>query len=192
LEKRDLPVLEIGSAAEWETWLAENHAASDGVWLRLAKRASGAPGPTYEQALDGALCYGWIDGLMNPLDQSYWLQRFTPRRRRSRWSERNCARALRLIAEGRMQAAGLRQVEAAKADGRWDAAYPSAATATVPEDLQRALDADDAARAFFETLNRRNRFVILVQIHDAKRPATRAQRIARFVAMLSGGEKPLP
>jgi uncharacterized protein YdeI (YjbR/CyaY-like superfamily) len=165
---------------------------SNGIFLKIGKRGLGEPSLTYDEALDVALCYGWIDGRKDAFDDKHWLQRFTPRRRASKWSERNRSKALDLIARGRMQPAGHREVEAARADGRWDAAYPSASTATVPDDLQRALEADPAARAFFEALDRLNRYAILYRIHDARRPETRAQRIAGFVAMLAEGRKPLP
>jgi uncharacterized protein YdeI (YjbR/CyaY-like superfamily) len=140
-------------------------------------------------AIDGALCFGWIDGQIAPVDERFWLTRFTPRGARSRWSQRNRDRASALIAAGRMRPAGLAEVERAKADGRWDAAYPGQASATVPDDLAKALAANPAAAAFFETLDGANRYAILYRLHEAKRPATRAARLERFVEMLARHEK---
>jgi uncharacterized protein YdeI (YjbR/CyaY-like superfamily) len=156
------------------------------VWLELAKK--GAEGIAYPEALDVALCYGWIDGQKRPLDETHWLQRFTPRRARSRWSKINCAKAEALIASGRMRAPGLREIEQAKSDGRWESAYASPKNATVPEDLQRALDEHPRAAAFFETLDRTNRYAVLYRVHEAKKPETRAKRIAKFVEMLNAHE----
>ncbi len=153
----------------------------------MAKKASGIPSVTHAEALDVALCYGWIDGQRNSFDDRWFLQRFTPRRARSNWSKVNCAKVERLIEEGRMQAAGLAEVERARADGRWDAAYDAPSTATVPDDLQRALDDNPAAAACFATLNSQNRYAILYRIQDAKKPETRARRIEKFVAMLNEG-----
>jgi uncharacterized protein YdeI (YjbR/CyaY-like superfamily) len=184
-----LPVLGPGSAAEWDAWLAEHHADSAGLWLKIRRKDSGAPGVSYPDALAVALCHGWIDGQKGRLDDDFWLQRFTPRRARSKWSRINTEQATALIEAGRMKPAGMREVERARADGRWAAAYESASTAAVPEDLARALDANDAARAFFATLDRTNRYAILYRIADAKRPETRARRIATFVTMLSEGKK---
>jgi uncharacterized protein YdeI (YjbR/CyaY-like superfamily) len=191
-ENQDLPMLGFASSADWEAWLAENHSTSPGLWLKIGKRGATEPSVTYDEALDVALCYGWIDGQKATFDDEYWLQRFTPRRPGSKWSQRNRSKATDLIAQGRMQPAGLREVEAAKADGRWDAAYASPSTATVPDDLQRALETNPAARAFFETLDRQNRYAILYRIQDAKKPETRAQRITTFVAMLAEGKKLYP
>jgi uncharacterized protein YdeI (YjbR/CyaY-like superfamily) len=188
----DVPVVAFTSREEWDAWLAEGHASSNGVWLKIAKKASGIESVTHPEALEIALCYGWIDGQRRKLDDVYFLQRFTPRRRRSNWSKINRGKAEELIAAGRMQPAGLREIEAAKADGRWEAAYDSPSAVTVPEDLLHALERDGAAREFFETLDRTNRYAILYQIHDAKRPETRARRIEKFVAMLERGEKPYP
>jgi uncharacterized protein YdeI (YjbR/CyaY-like superfamily) len=188
----DVPVVAFASHEDWDAWLAEGHASSNGVWLKIAKKASGIESVTHPEALEIALCYGWIDGQRRKLDDVYFLQRFTPRRRRSNWSKINRGKAEELIAAGRMQPAGLREIEAAKADGRWEAAYDSPSAVTVPEDLLHALERDGAAREFFETLDRTNRYAILYQIHDAKRPETRARRIEKFVAMLERGEKPYP
>jgi uncharacterized protein YdeI (YjbR/CyaY-like superfamily) len=181
----DLPVLAFGSLQSWRDWLAGHHQTSSGLWLKIAKKGSATPTVSYAEAIDGALCYGWIDGQKGKLDDEYWLQRFTPRKPRSRWSKINREKAERLVAEGRMQPAGLREVEAARADGRWDAAYEGQATATVPPDLARELDLNPVAKEFFATLNSVNRYAILYRIQDAKRPQTRADRIAKYVAMLN-------
>jgi len=178
-------VLAFGSLQSWRDWLAGHHQTSSGLWLKIAKKGSATPTVSYAEAIDGALCYGWIDGQKGKLDDEYWLQRFTPRKPRSRWSKINREKAERLIAEGRMQPAGLREVEAARADGRWDAAYEGQATATVPPDLARELDLNPVAKEFFGTLNSVNRYAILYRIQDAKRPQTRADRIAKYVAMLN-------
>src|SRR5579862_2288381 len=159
--RTEQPVMAFGSVAEWEEWLAEKHCSSDGVWIKFARKESGLDSVTHAEALEAALSYGWIDGQAKAFDGQRWVQRFTPRRRGSKWSKINCAKAEELIAHGKMQAAGLREVEAAKADGRWAAAYAGQRAATVPEDLQQALDANPAARAFFATLNSQNRYAIL-------------------------------
>jgi uncharacterized protein YdeI (YjbR/CyaY-like superfamily) len=182
--KDDLPVIAFESSEAWEAWLA-HHQDEPGVWLKIAKKASGIPTVTHPEALDVALCFGWIDGQRLPLDADWFLQRFTPRRARSKWSKINRERVAALVAGGRMQPRGLAEVERAKADGRWDAAYDAPSQATVPDDLQRALDANPAARDFFATLRGANRYAILYRIQDAKRPETRARRIESFVAMLA-------
>lgn len=184
----ELPVVSFVSVAAWEEWLTANHAGSDGVWLKIAKKDAAEPTVTYPEALDVALCYGWIDGQKNGLDDVHWLQRFTPRRARSRWSRINRDKAAALIVSGRMRPAGLREVEAAKADGRWDAAYAGQRTVDVPPDLAAALAANSEAEAFFGKLSSANRYAILYRVHDAKRPQTRAERIAKFVAMLAAHE----
>jgi len=181
----DFPVLAFGSPQSWRDWLAEHHQNSPGLWLKIAKKSAATPTVSYAEAIDGALCYGWIDGQKGKLDDEYWLQRFTPRKARSRWSKINREKAERLIAEGRMHAAGLHEVEAARADGRWDAAYAGQATATVPPDLARELDLNPVAKEFFATLSSVNRYAILYRIQDAKRPQTRADRIAKYIAMLN-------
>jgi uncharacterized protein YdeI (YjbR/CyaY-like superfamily) len=188
----DAPVESFASQAAWELWLARNHENQDGVWLKFAKKGTGIPTVTYSEALEVALAYGWIDGQSKGLDGSFFLQRFTPRRARSKWSKINRAAAEKMIAAGEMKPSGLREVERAKADGRWDAAYDSPSTATVPEDLQRELDASPRVAEAFAALNGSNRYAILYGIQDAKKPATRARRIAKFVAMLEAGEKPHP
>ena len=159
------------------------------MWIKVAKKASGIESVTTAEALDVALCFGWIDSRREALDEQYFLQRYTPRQPRGRWSRINREKVERLTAEGRMRASGLAEVERAKADGRWDAAYDGQRAATVPDDLQRELDARPAAKAFFETLNSQNRYAILYRLDDAKRPETRARRLAKFVAMLEAGEK---
>jgi uncharacterized protein YdeI (YjbR/CyaY-like superfamily) len=188
----DLPIVGFGDPGAWESWLAEQHALSPGVWLKIAKKGSGAPGVSYPEALEVALCYGWIDGQKGTLDDEYWLQRFTRRRPGGRWSKINTDKAAELIEAGRMQPAGMREVERAREDGRWDAAYAGQRTAGVPEDLERELAGNDAARAFFATLSSVNRYAILHRIGDAKRPETRAKRIAKYVAMLADHETIYP
>jgi uncharacterized protein YdeI (YjbR/CyaY-like superfamily) len=188
-ESRDLAVHSFASRADWAAWLERAHASSPGVWLAIARKDSGGRSVSYAEALDVALCYGWIDGRKDRLDDRTWLQRFTPRRARSRWSKRNRGRAEALIESGAMAPAGLREVDRARADGRWEAAYDSHSTATVPADLQAALDQDGAAREFFATLDRNNRYAILYRIQEARRPETRDRRIAKFVAMLAEGRK---
>jgi uncharacterized protein YdeI (YjbR/CyaY-like superfamily) len=186
--KPEQPTLAFASPAAFETWLAEHHTESDGIWLKFAKKASGIESVVYAEALEVALCYGWIDGQSKSLDADWYLQRFTPRRRRSPWSKINREKVAALIAAGRMQPAGHAEIERAKADGRWDAAYDSASKIAVPDDLQAALDVNPAARDFFVTLNGSNRYAILYRIQDAKRPETRTRRIEKFVAMLANGE----
>ena len=181
-------MLAFESDAHWEAWLQEHHATSDGVWVKIAKKGSGIPTVAYPEVLDTALCFGWIDGQRKALDDRYFLQRFTPRRARSRWSQINRDKVAALTKAGRMRPAGLAEVERAKADGRWDAAYAGVRTMEVPDDLQRELDARPDAAAFFATLNSQNRYSILYRLHDAKRPETRARRLAKFVAMLEAGE----
>ena len=188
----DDPVLAFESRAAWEEWLAREHGSQNGVWVKMAKKATGIPTVTYAEALDVALCYGWIDGQRKKFDDQWFIQRFTPRRVRSNWSKINRDKVERLIADGKMQPAGLREIERAKEDGRWDAAYDSPSAATVPDDLQQALDANPGAAAFFATLNSQNRFAILYRVQDAKRRETRARRIETFVAMLAEGKKVYP
>ncbi|MGD1050117.1 MAG: YdeI/OmpD-associated family protein [Solirubrobacteraceae bacterium] len=184
-----LPTLQLGSRAEWERWLERWHDSAPGVWLALAKRGSIHTTLTYAEALDGALCFGWIDGQKAALDEHLWLQRFTPRSARSRWSRINRDRAQELERSGRMRPAGAAQLERARADGRWDAAYAGQRSAEVPDDLRVALLADPRALEFFDGLDSANRYAILYRIEEAKRPATRAQRIARYVSMLAAGER---
>lgn len=189
----DLPELIVRDAAAWRTWLAEHHADPVGVWLVLAKKGTEKPTSlTYDQALEEALCHGWIDGQAGRRDDATYRQRFTPRRRRSAWSKRNTGIAERLIAEDRMRPAGHAEVERAKADGRWEAAYAGPASMEVPADLAEALAAEPKAQAMFEGLNSQNRYAILYRIATAKRADTRARKIEQFVAMLSRGETVRP
>jgi uncharacterized protein YdeI (YjbR/CyaY-like superfamily) len=188
MPRDDFPVIGFEDGAGWESWLAEHHATAAGAWLKIAKKGAGQRTVSYAEALDVALCYGWIDGQKGGLDEEFWLQRFTPRKPRSRWSQINTEKAAALVETGRMRPAGLREVEAARADGRWDAAYAGQAAITVPDDLARELARNEAARAFFETISSVNRYAILYRIGDAKRPETRARRIAAYVAMLAEGQ----
>lgn len=176
------------SARAFETWLKKHHASSDGLWLQIAKRGADEPSVTYAEAVEIALCWGWIDGQKKGLDDQHFLQRFTPRRARSVWSKVNVEKVAALIAAGRMQAPGLAQVDAAKADGRWARAYDGARTSVVPDDLQAALDAQPPAKAFFATLNASNRYAVLWRIQTAVKPETRARRIEQLVDMLARGE----
>lgn len=189
---QDLEIVAFESPEAFQAWLGENHAASPGIWLKLRKKGPGIVALDYAQALDVALCHGWIDGQKGRFDDEWWLQRFTPRKPRSRWSQVNRDKAVALIEQGRMCPAGQAEVDRAKADGRWEAAYAGARTATVPDDLAAALTADPAAAEFFETLDRQNRYAILYRVQDAKKPETRARRIEKYVAMLAKGEKPHP
>jgi uncharacterized protein YdeI (YjbR/CyaY-like superfamily) len=182
----------FASRAEWDAWLAAEHEKSSGVWLKLAKKGSGIESVSQAEAVEAALCYGWIDGQAQSIDENYWLQRFTPRTARSKWSKRNRARAIQLIERGEMKPAGLREVERAKSDGRWDAAYDAPSTATVPDDLRVELERNPEAHEFFASLDSRNRYAILHRIQDAKRPETRARRIAKYVEMLNERQKLYP
>lgn len=186
------PILTFTSQAEWESWLERNGSAVSGAWLRLAKKSADRQTVSYAQAVESALCHGWIDGQKQAESEHYWLQRFTPRTAKSIWSRINKAKAEALIAAGRMQPAGLLAIERAKQDGRWDAAYSSASTSTIPDDLQQALDANRKAKAFFATLNSQNRYAILFRIQNVKKAETRAKKIARFIEMLNNGEKLYP
>jgi uncharacterized protein YdeI (YjbR/CyaY-like superfamily) len=183
--KDDLPILQFDDQAAWADWLERHHADAGGAWLKLAKKGRGVTTVTYGEALEEALCYGWIDGQVARHDESFYLQRFTPRRPRSKWSANNRDKVELLIAEGRMKPSGLKAIESAKADGRWDAAYPAQSAATVPDDLQQALDEHPEAKAFFETLSSQNRYSFLLRLHNVKRPETRAKRIATYIEMLS-------
>ncbi len=187
--KKDLPVIHFESPREWEAWLDENHATSKGLWIKLAKKDSGIASVSYQEALDAALCFGWIDGQKGAFDDRFWLQRFTPRGPKSKWSQINREKANQLAAQGKMKASGLAEVEAAKRDGRWDEAYAGQRTITVPDDLQKKLDENPKAREFFANLDSANRYAILYRIHEAKKPETRSQRIDKFVTMLNEGKK---
>ncbi|MDH7974333.1 YdeI/OmpD-associated family protein [Sphingomonas sp. AR_OL41] len=184
-----LPIRAFADLAAWEAWLAAEPRSSSGVWLKLAKASAGVPSVSKAEAIDGALCHGWIDGQLNPYDDDWWLIRFTPRKNRSKWSEKNRSRAIELVAAGRVAVAGHAEIDAAKADGRWDAAYPPQSSVTVPEDLAAALDAEPGARGFFDQLDSANRYAILYRVHEAKKPATRAARIAKFTGMCARGER---
>jgi len=183
-----LPILPFRDAAALENWLEAQAPDHKGIWLKLAKKESGVPSVTQREAVDAGLCFGWIDGLINKYDDRFYLLRFTPRRPKSKWSQINVARAEALIAEGRVRPQGLGEIEAARADGRWDAAYPPASRITVPDDLQAALDASPQAAAFFATLKGPNRYAILYRLHDVRDPKRRAQAIARWIDKLSRGE----
>ena len=182
-------MLSFESIDAWDAWLAAHHGDSPGLWLKIAKKRSAGRSISYSEALDVALCHGWIDGQKGRHDDDYWLQRFTPRKPGSNWSKINTERASALIAAGRMRPAGLQEVEQAQADGRWEQAYQSQSRMTVPEDLARALAANPRASAFFATLDSANRYAVLYRIGTAKRPETRAKRIGNFVAMLSEHKK---
>jgi uncharacterized protein YdeI (YjbR/CyaY-like superfamily) len=188
-ERRGLPVIPFADAHAWELWLDEHHESAPGVWLKLARKDAQIASITYAQAVELALCFGWIDGQKGAYDERWWLQRFTPRGTRSRWSRINREKAHELEHAGRLRPAGLREVQRARADGRWEAAYESQSRATIPDDLRLELDRDPAARAFFESLESHNRYAILYRLQDAKRPETRARRLQQFMEMLRAGEK---
>jgi uncharacterized protein YdeI (YjbR/CyaY-like superfamily) len=183
----ELPIVMAEDREAWQRWLEANHASDSGVWLKFAKKSSPRPTVSYAEALEEALCFGWIDGQVRRYDEHFYLQRFTLRRPRSKWSQANRENATRLIAEGRMRPSGLAQIEAAKTDGRWEAAYPAQSQATVPDDFQRALDEHPAARAFFETLTGSARYAFLYRLHQVTTPAARARRIAGYLERLSAG-----
>jgi uncharacterized protein YdeI (YjbR/CyaY-like superfamily) len=188
----DEEIIEFLSAAAFEGWLAGHHSSSPGLWLKIGKKVRGVDSFDYAAALDVALCYGWIDGRKDTFDDTCWLQRFTPRASRSRWSKINREKATALIEQGRMKPPGMAEVERAKADGRWDAAYAGSRTATVPDDLAKALEANPAAAEFFKTLDSRNRYSILYRVQDARKPETRARRIEKFIGMLADHQKIYP
>lgn len=187
-DKGGLPIIAFADLAAWEAWLDRQPHSAPGLWLKLAKAGNTDSTLTKAQAIDGALCHGWIDGQIDKYDDAWFLTRFTPRSSRSKWSEKNRSRAEQLIASRRVSAAGLAAIASAKADGRWDVAYAPASTAVEPDDLRAALDANAKARAFFDTLTGANRYAILYRVRDAKKPATRAARIAKFVTMCAAGE----
>ena len=182
--RRDLPVIAFKSQLASDTWLTSQPAQSKGLWLKLAKKSSGIASVSRPEAIDTALCHGWIDGPLDSFDDDHWLIRFTPRQSTSKWSEKNRARALQLVEMGRMQPAGLNEIDRAKKDGRWNAAYAPQSTAQVPDDLRAALAKNKKAKSFFETLDSTNRYAILHRIHDAKKPETRMARIEKYVTML--------
>ncbi len=188
----ELPIHHFQRQLDWSAWLNEHHAASPGVWLQLTKKGAGTPSVTYEEAIEIALCFGWIDGQKRTHSEQFWLQKFTRRSNKSVWSKINKDKALALIKTGKMKPAGLQEIERAKADGRWEAAYDSASTATVPSDFQSALDSNVLAKEFFGTLDSRNRYAVLFRIQTAKKAETRAKKIAQFVQMLERHEKVHP
>lgn len=187
-QRGGLPVLTFGDSESFEEWLGLQPTDIAGAWIKLRKKSASPAGLTKAEAIDAALCHGWIDGQLDKYDDDYWLVRFTPRKARSKWSQVNKRRATELLAQGRMRASGVAQIEAAKADGRWASAYAPASSATVPADLQDALDANPVAANFFATLKGANRYAILYRIGSVKRPETRARKIAEYVAMLERGE----
>ncbi len=187
-QSEELPVKLFKTPAAWEKWLAA-HAGSRGVWLQFAKKGQGVATVTYAEALDVALCHGWIDSQLKTLDAQYYLQKFTPRKPKSLWSKINVEKVENLIAAGRMQAGGLREVEAAKAEGRWQAAYDSASNMQVPDELAAALAGNKKAKAFFETLDKTNRYAVCWRVQTAKKPETRAARVKKLVEMLVRKEK---
>jgi len=182
------PIRFFASAQLWEAWLQEDQPEVAGVWLKIAKKATGIPSVTYDQALDIALCYGWIDGQRKRYDEHYFLQKFTPRRAKSLWSKRNIEKIAQLTTAGRMQPAGLAEVEAAKRDGRWDAAYDSPKNMRLPEDFVQALGENEAAHTYFQTLSKSTVYTIALQLATAKRPETRKRRFDKLLAMLERGE----
>jgi uncharacterized protein YdeI (YjbR/CyaY-like superfamily) len=184
----DIPIRAFKDAKVWESWLAKNQTDINGIWMRIAKKASGKKSITYPEALEVALCYGWIDGLKRPESETTWLQRFTPRRQRSLWSKINRDKALGLIACGRMTSGGLQEIERAKQDGRWEAAYSSPGAAAVPPDFKKELNRHPAANAFFKTLSRTNRYAIIWRLQTAKKAETRAKRMRSFIEMLEKGD----
>lgn len=184
-----MPIIAFKSQKDWANWLAKNHAKSSGIWLRLFKKNSGVASVTYAEALDEALCYGWIDGQLDKYDEKSWLRKFTPRRPQSVWSKRNSEHVNRLIEAGKMKPAGFKEVEAAKADGRWGRAYDSPRAMQIPADFRKELAKDKKAQAFFETLNKANTYAIAWRLQTAKRPETRAKRLQAILEMLKRGEK---
>lgn len=184
----ELPVRRFASRSAWQTWLEKHHETSPGLWLEMGKKGSGVRSVSHAEALEVALCYGWIDGQAAAIDTKRFRQRFTPRRARSKWSQINCAAVARLHAEGRLAPAGVRAMQSAERDGRWDAAYAPPRTMTVPEDLRAALLDNPRAQRAFEQLDSQNRYAILYRLHDAKRADTRQRRLAKFIRMLEAGE----
>jgi len=185
----ELQVLQFASQKDWKDWLDKNRGQLDGVWLKYAKKDSGVTTINHSEAIDTALCYGWIDSQAKSLDDRFYLVKFTPRRPKGVWSRINVERVERLIAEGKMKPSGLAQVEAAKADGRWDAAYEGQSTARVPEDFQKALNKNKKAAEFFESLSKSNKYAFIWRLHHVKRPEARARNIEKYVEMLADGEK---
>jgi uncharacterized protein YdeI (YjbR/CyaY-like superfamily) len=189
MPKDDLPIIAFETPAEWKKWLAQNHTQTSGIWLRIFKKGSNAASVTHAEALDEALCYGWIDGQRNKYDDSSFLQKFTPRRRKSIWSKINTRHVERLTKAGKMKPSGHAEVEAAKADGRWQQAYDSHRSMTLPEDFLMELEKNPKAKSFFETLNKTNLYSIAFRLQTAKKPETRQKRMKEILEMLSRGEK---
>ncbi len=187
-----LPIGLFAYQCAWEQWLDTNHVHSKGIWVKVAKKDSTITTVSYSEALEVALCYGWIDGQKKPYDQDMWLQKFTPRRSKNVWSKVNIEKVTQLITSGKMKPSGMKEVNAAKEDGRWDAAYESQRNFTVPDDFQHELEKNPQAKAFFETLNRQNRYAICYRIQSAKKPETRKARIDKFVEMLANNQKLYP
>ena len=185
----ELPEKKFASVNAWQTWLSKNHDKSKGIWMMVAKKNAGKPTVSYAEALDVALCYGWIDGQKNAYDEQYWLQRFGPRKENSIWSKKNIEHTERLIKEGKMQPAGLRAIEAAKANGSWEKAYDAQSNMTIPDDFLKALYKNKKATAFFKTLNRTNLFPIAFRLQTAKKEETKQKRIKNIIEMLERGEK---
>lgn len=188
----DAPTLAFEDQAAFRRWVQAHQTDQDGIWLKLAKKGSGVASVTYAEAVDVALCFGWIDGQSRSLDDAFYTQRFTPRRPRSKWSKINIGKVAALVESGEMTALGLAEVDRAKADGRWAAAYDPPSSASVPDDLQAALEANPKAKASFSTITRTSRYSIIYQLGDAKRPETRQRRIEKFIADLAAGEQPHP
>jgi uncharacterized protein YdeI (YjbR/CyaY-like superfamily) len=189
----DLPIILCPTQQDWDTWLNSHHGDSKGVWLKIAKKGGvGNSSVSYSEALDSALCYGWIDGQKAAFNGEYWLQKFTPRTPTSKWSKINREKVLELLASGKMRPAGIQEIDRAKADGRWEAAYESQRNITIPADFQQELDNNQKAQQFFSTLNSVNRYAILYRIQTAKKPETRASRIRKFIAMLADNQKIYP
>ena len=188
-QKEEFPILPFTTASSWERWLKEHHTKANGVWIKMARKGSGVASVTHDEALDVALCYGWIDGQRKASDNTYFLQKFTPRRPRSLWSKRNIEKVAALTAAKRMQPTGQAAVEAAKKDGRWDAAYDSPRNMVVPDDFLEALEKNKGAKAFFSTLNRTNLFSIAWRLNTARTPETRKRRLDKLLAMLEKEEK---
>ncbi len=189
MPKKSQPIIQFDSQEDWEEWLQKNHATSDGIWIKLTKKSSKIKSVSRQEVLDTAICYGWIDGQAASIDDNFWLQRFTRRGPKSKWSKINCKKATDLIAQGKMKTPGLKEIELAKSDGRWDKAYDSPRTMAVPDDLRKKLDENPQASEFFANLDSKNRYAILYRIHDAKKPETRERRIEKFVSMLNDGKK---
>jgi uncharacterized protein YdeI (YjbR/CyaY-like superfamily) len=185
---KELPIVDAADQQAWRAWLEANNADQPGAWLKLAKKGAPTASVSYAEALEEAICFGWIDGQVRRFDEHFYLQRFTPRRSKSKWSQINRESAARLLAEGRIRPSGLAQIEAAKADGRWESAYPGQSEATVPENFQRALDRDPKAKSFFETLTGSSRYAFLYRLHNVRKPESRAKRIEGYIELLREGK----